>query len=96
MAREQALHFWPLKPKAEATTPSTADSRSASDSTMMAVLAAHLEDGAFDELLAGLRFGGGLVDLKADLLAAGEGDEAGVRDGRRWRRRSRGLRRGRS
>src|SRR6185312_7800456 len=32
-AREQAEHFCPLKPKAEATTPSTAESRSQSAST---------------------------------------------------------------
>ena len=38
MAREQAEHFWPLKPKAEATTPSTAASMSASAETMMASL----------------------------------------------------------
>ena len=35
MAREQAEHFWPLKPKALATTPSTAASMSQSGSTMM-------------------------------------------------------------
>ncbi len=43
------------------------------------VLAAHFEDGALDEALAGLGLGGGLVDFEADLLAAGEGDEAGLR-----------------
>ena len=42
------------------------------------VLAAHLEDGALDEVLAGLGLGGALVDLEADLLGAGEGDEAGL------------------
>jgi hypothetical protein len=31
MAREQAEHFWPLKPKALAATPSTAASRSHRD-----------------------------------------------------------------
>ena len=35
---EQALHFWPAKPKALETTPSTASSRSASLSTTMAFL----------------------------------------------------------
>ena len=34
------------------------------------VLAAHFEDGALDEALAGLSPGGGLVDLEADLLAS--------------------------
>ena len=43
------------------------------------VLAAHLEDGALDEDLAGLRLCGALVNLEADGLRAGERDEAGVR-----------------
>ena len=49
------------------------------------VFAAHLEDGALDELLARLGFGGALVDFEADSLGAGEGDEARLRmrhDGR--------------
>ena len=78
MAREQAEHFWPLKPKAQATTPSTAASRSAVGVDDDGVLAAHLEDGALDADLAGLGLGGALVDLEADLLGAGEGDEAGL------------------
>src|SRR6185437_5046833 len=43
------------------------------------VLAAHLEDGALDEALAGLGAGGALVDLEANLLGAGEGDEVDLR-----------------
>ena len=35
MAREQAEHFWPWKPKAEATTCDAAKSKSASSSTTM-------------------------------------------------------------
>ncbi len=48
------------------------------------VFAAHLEDGALDPDLAGLGFGGALVDVEADGLGAGEGDEArlGVLDDR--------------
>jgi hypothetical protein len=38
MAREQAEHFWPWKPKAACATPSTASSISASASTMIASL----------------------------------------------------------
>ncbi len=38
MAREQAEHFWPWKPNAAWATPSTAESTSASASTMMASL----------------------------------------------------------
>jgi hypothetical protein len=45
------------------------------------VFAAHLEDGALDEDLAGLGAGGALVDVEADFLGAGEGDEAGLRVG---------------
>ena len=79
MTREQAEHFWPLKPKAEAATPSTAASRSAVGVDDDGVLAAEFEDGALDEVLAGLGFGGALVDFEADLLGAGEGDEADLR-----------------
>ena len=68
MAREQAEHFWPLKPKAEATTPSTAASRSAVGADDDRVFAAHLEDGALDPDLAGLVLGGALVDFEADGL----------------------------
>ena len=43
------------------------------------VLATELEDGALDEVLAGLGFGCALVDLEADFLGAGEGDETNLR-----------------
>ena len=42
------------------------------------VLAAELEDGALEEVLAGLRLGGALVDLEAYFFGAGEGDEANL------------------
>ena len=40
------------------------------------VLAADFEDGALEQVLAGLGFGGALVDVEADFFGAGEGDEA--------------------
>ena len=78
MAREQAEHFCPLKPKAEATTPSTAASRSASARDQDRIFAAHFENCALDPDLAGLGLRGALVDFEADGSGAGEGDEAGL------------------
>ena len=43
------------------------------------VLATHLEDGALDPDLTGLRVRGALINLQADGFGAGKGDEAGLR-----------------
>ncbi len=42
------------------------------------IFAAHFENRALDPDLAGLRLGGSLVDVEADVAGAGEGDEAGL------------------
>ncbi len=79
IAREQAEHFCPLKPKALATTPSTRRVEIAVCLDDDRVLAAHLEDRALDEDLAGLGLRGALVDFETDGLRSGEGDEARLR-----------------
>ena len=77
MAREQAEHFWPLKPKAEATTPSTAASRSASAQTRIESLPPISRIVRLIQIWPGRSFGGALVNLQSYRLGAGEGDEAG-------------------
>ncbi len=66
MAREQAEHFCPLKPKAEATTPSTAASMSASAQTMMESLPPISRMVRLMKSWPGCVLGGALVDLEAD------------------------------
>jgi len=75
IAREQAEHFCPWNPNAEATTCWTASSKSASSSTTMKSLPPHLQDRSLDEELA---LGGEarlLLDSQAHRLRARERDE---------------------
>ena len=76
MAREQAEHFWPLNPKAEATTPSTAASRSASAHTRIESLPPISRIVRLIQIWPGCALAARSLNVEADGLRAGEGDEA--------------------
>ena len=76
MAREQAEHFWPWKPKADAVTPSTAESMSGVGVDDDGVLYRPSEDGALDPHLARDHLGGTPVDIEPHFAGTGESNEA--------------------
>ena len=77
IAREQAEHFCPLKPNADATTRIDRSVQIGSRANDDGIFAAHFKDGSLDPDLAGLCLRRTLMDFKADALGSGEGDEAG-------------------
>ena len=79
MAREHAEHFCPWNPNAACATPSTAESISASASTMIGVFAAHFENGALDPELAGSLRRRDFVDVQSDFARSSERDIARLR-----------------
>ena len=79
IAREQAEHFCPWNPNAACATPSTAASRSASASTMMASLPPISRIVRLIQIWPGGLRGRTLIDVQSHFARAREGDVAGLR-----------------